>query len=350
MRVLHITPYFAPAFAYGGPPRSIHGLCRALVRAGIDVEVFTTNANGAAQLPAAPDGVENDGIPVRYFPLAAPHALWTRAACAHRWRSRSRRSTSSTCTACGIGPATMRRVWRAAPESRTSSRHAACFEPEALAIHRRRKAVAWQLFERRHIREAALLHATSARESETLTKRRFGPPIVLAPNGVDAAPFSGDDAGGVLRGLGIEPGARFVLFLGRVHPIKRLDLLAAAAARLAARDVRIVIAGPDEGGHRAAVAPLFAASGLATIWTGAVRRAAAIGSAHHGACARHVLGFRKLRPRGGRGYGRRDAGRRHAHVPVGRDRVRTRADGLTRARKRSRRRSTPFSPTRRARG
>jgi len=25
VRVLHITPYFAPAFAYGGPPRSILG-------------------------------------------------------------------------------------------------------------------------------------------------------------------------------------------------------------------------------------------------------------------------------------------------------------------------------------
>ena len=261
-----------------------------------------------------------DGIPVRYFPLAAPHALWNarglRASLAQSLPKVDIVHVHGLWHRPGYDAARLAR--RAGVPYVISPR--GMLEPEALAIHRRRKAVAWRLFERRHIREAALLHATSARESETLTKRRFGPPIVLAPNGVDAAPFSGDDAGGVLRGLGIEPGARFVLFLGRVHPIKRLDLLAAAAARLAARDVRIVIAGPDEGGHRAAVAPLFAASGLATIWTGAVDERQRFGSAHHGACARHVLGFRKLRPRGGRGYGRRDAGRRHAHVPVGRDR------------------------------
>jgi len=143
-------------------------------------------------------------------------------------------------------------------------------EAEALAIHGRRKAVAWRLFERRRIRGAALLHATSTRENQTLAARRLGPPIVLAPNGVDVARPAGVDPDAVLRAMGLDPGARFVLFLGRVHPIKRLDLLAQAAVLLRARDVRIVIAGPDENGHRAALAPMFEASGLATIWTGAV--------------------------------------------------------------------------------
>ena len=46
MRVVHVTPYFAPAFRYGGPPRSVLGLCRALGRAGADVRVVTTSANG----------------------------------------------------------------------------------------------------------------------------------------------------------------------------------------------------------------------------------------------------------------------------------------------------------------
>ena len=48
MRVLHVTPYFAPAFVYGGPPRSVLGLCRALRRAGAQVDVVTTTANGSA--------------------------------------------------------------------------------------------------------------------------------------------------------------------------------------------------------------------------------------------------------------------------------------------------------------
>ena len=40
------APYFAPAFCYGGPPRTILGLCQAERRLGIDVTVFTTTAEG----------------------------------------------------------------------------------------------------------------------------------------------------------------------------------------------------------------------------------------------------------------------------------------------------------------
>jgi len=76
MRVLHVTPYFAPAFRYGGPPRSILGLCRALGNAGVDVEVFATTANGTEPLPAAPGGTAYDGVSVRYFPLAWPKRYW----------------------------------------------------------------------------------------------------------------------------------------------------------------------------------------------------------------------------------------------------------------------------------
>ena len=66
MRVLHVTPYFAPAFCYGGPPRSIFGLSRSLQRVGVDVQVFTTTANGNTDLPASrQDGDRYGGIPVR---------------------------------------------------------------------------------------------------------------------------------------------------------------------------------------------------------------------------------------------------------------------------------------------
>src|SRR5262249_17859026 len=46
LRVLHVSAYFAPAFGYGGPPRSIHGLCKALASIDVDVDVVSTTANG----------------------------------------------------------------------------------------------------------------------------------------------------------------------------------------------------------------------------------------------------------------------------------------------------------------
>src|SRR5207247_3668361 len=47
VKVLHVTAYYAPAYVYGGPPRSVHGLVLALQRQGVDVDVFTTDANGS---------------------------------------------------------------------------------------------------------------------------------------------------------------------------------------------------------------------------------------------------------------------------------------------------------------
>jgi len=77
VRVLHVSPYFAPAFVYGGPPRSILGLCKGLQQSGIDVEVFTTTANGKTDMPASPvSGDRYEGVPVRYFARTVPRRLW----------------------------------------------------------------------------------------------------------------------------------------------------------------------------------------------------------------------------------------------------------------------------------
>ena len=73
VRVLHVSAYYAPAFVYGGPPRSIHGLCLALRRRGVDVSVYTTDANGVATLPPhLTEPHEYEGVPVTYFPRSWP--------------------------------------------------------------------------------------------------------------------------------------------------------------------------------------------------------------------------------------------------------------------------------------
>ena len=68
-----MSPYFAPAHLYGGPPASILGLCQGLQRAGVDVEVVTTTANGRTPLPPTGENAdEYDGVPVRYVAAAFP--------------------------------------------------------------------------------------------------------------------------------------------------------------------------------------------------------------------------------------------------------------------------------------
>jgi glycosyltransferase involved in cell wall biosynthesis len=65
-----------------------------------------------------------------------------------------------------------------------------------------------------------------------------------------------------------------VLFLGRLHPIKRVDLLidAFALVRVRRPDAHLVIAGPDETGLRPALESRAGDAAGATIWLGEVDR------------------------------------------------------------------------------
>ncbi len=52
LKLLHITPYYAPAWCYGGLVEAAHHLTRHLAMAGAEVRVLTTDANGPARLSA----------------------------------------------------------------------------------------------------------------------------------------------------------------------------------------------------------------------------------------------------------------------------------------------------------
>jgi len=141
----------------------------------------------------------------------------------------------------------------------------------AMRHHAARKRLAYQLIERRHLSSAALLHATSPAEALSIERRVAGVPVAILPNGVDAPPAA-CARGAFRRAHGLPDEAPLIAFLGRVHPIKRLDLLAAAFDRIrAARPgARLVIAGPDGESHRRRLEPLFRAAGDLVRWTGEV--------------------------------------------------------------------------------
>ena len=77
MKVLHVTAYFAPAYCYGGPPRSIYNLCSELIDCGIEVDVLTSTANGEGELDKSIIcEKEYMGVPVTYLSRARPKAYF----------------------------------------------------------------------------------------------------------------------------------------------------------------------------------------------------------------------------------------------------------------------------------
>jgi len=78
VRVLHVTPCFAPAWVYGGLPESAYQFARHLARAGASVRVLTTDANGwGKRLDAASMAAyeHRDLIEVRYCARVARQSV-----------------------------------------------------------------------------------------------------------------------------------------------------------------------------------------------------------------------------------------------------------------------------------
>lgn len=136
-------------------------------------------------------------------------------------------------------------------------------EPWALQHRALKKRLAWILYQRRDLLAARVLHATAEQEADNLRKLGLRQPIAVIPNGVELA---GLGAGLKWMGRGAaerrDEAGRTALFLSRIHPIKGLLPLVEAWDRLRPAGWRVIIAGPDEAGHRREVVASLRQKGL----------------------------------------------------------------------------------------
>lgn len=103
------------------------------------------------------------------------------------------------------------------------------------------KRLFWPLFQRPALATVSCFHATSEAEHEAVRRRGFRTPVAVIPNGIDI-PTSF---------LKQPASCRTLLFLGRLHPSKGLDLLLPAWRAVQDRflEWRLIIAGPDRDGY-----------------------------------------------------------------------------------------------------
>lgn len=246
MRVLYVVPSLLPES--GGPSRTVPELCRALAASGTEVTLFTTHVpgNGLAIDPrqepyqvvlfAAPDGALSGARQIyksirtraKDFDLIHIHSLW-----------------NFTTTLAAAAARREAIPYVLAPMGMLSD---ACLRQNRYALKR---AYAWT-FDRRTVEGATRLHFLNDDEEKASRNGRFRcPASFTAPNGADVGAVT-TSPGSFRKRYPELMNRRIMLFLGRLHAIKGLDLQLEALQGLVFKypDLIWVLVGPDDGEWR----------------------------------------------------------------------------------------------------
>jgi len=252
LRILHYTAYYAPAWCFGGPPRSVSALCEALAEQGHEVTVFTTNGGlaGQAEIPTDHCVVRN-GVTVHYFPaefnwmgLKSPQLEKAVA---------ERASEFDLLHVTGVwqptSPAACRAARGAGKPYISSPRGALGWY--SLKHRAWKKFPYYWLWERSNLRKSAALHFTSSMEAEECRKLGLRSPGYIVPNCIDVQIWNRDEEGGRAWRRRHKIGAQefVLLYAGRFHHKKGLDFLPEVCAKLESNlDWKLVLVGFEADG------------------------------------------------------------------------------------------------------
>ena len=232
MRLIHILPSLSEEAS--GPSYCVVRLCESLVAEHQQMTLATLDS---APLSTAPSFLKT-------FPLGLGPARLGRSPSMYRW-------LSECCKAGDVeilhnhGMWQMNAIYPAWAASRgdvqlVCSPHGALSE-WAMQHGSKVKKVFWPMLQRRALQQATCLHATADSEYRETRNLGFHQPVAIIPNGIDvpALPerLANDE--------------RTLLFLGRIHPKKGLDILLPAwgAIQKSFPNWRLVIAGKHDGDH-----------------------------------------------------------------------------------------------------
>ena len=258
MRVLHVVSTLAPAS--GGPTRVVRDLAIAQGDAGHAVTVCTTNRGNPVGEVLSDEyfaAVCGGDVDLEVFSVDFAPLLYSRGLV--RWFRRNVKAFDIV---------HVHGLYRfpptyAASRARRSDvpyivRPHGALDPFLYRQSSRSlllKRLYERLFDFPNLDAAGAIHYTTEDERDRAAPLKLRAPIFVVPNGVDWERFRTLPPRGALRhkwGVGDAP---LVLFLGRLHFKKGLDLLVPAfdALRRAMPDARLVIAGPENDDYGAKV-------------------------------------------------------------------------------------------------
>ncbi|MHB8159798.1 MAG: glycosyltransferase [Thermoleophilia bacterium] len=232
MRVIHVVPAITEEAA--GPSYSVPRLCESLIGTGVDVELVALDwAAMPVRLPY-----------LKTFPLGlGPRRLGVSPSM-RRWLKQEVTSgraeiihNHSLWMMSNVYPGNSVRDSRCrlvvSPRGTLSAR--------ALGVNALQKKIFWHVLQAPALRASACFHATAESEYEDIRRLGFRQPVCILPNGIDVPSLEETP----------NSGRRQLLFLGRIHPIKGIDILLHAWQAVEDRfpDWELHISGPANGGY-----------------------------------------------------------------------------------------------------
>lgn len=259
MRLLVAVPNFQPAFEWGGPVRSDWNLFRAVAQEGVQVTVVTSNARpyGRVQRPIrhCEEGVDIWRLPVigggrlpfatrfNVMPLMPPVLGW----------ALSRADLTHVPAVWGPTPvaALLGAQLRGLPAVVTPR---GTLEQGSMTHRAGRKRLALAMGVGALLRGVSAYHFVSRRELCASRGPLTGAAkAYVVPNPISLRPAKPRSPRSRMLTLGM---------FGRFHPVKGFDVILPALAKSERRDLRLVLAGPDEEGYRATVERLADCEGV----------------------------------------------------------------------------------------
>lgn len=245
---VHVIPSISNESS--GPSYSVVNLCRSLIEAGVEVTLVDLDDSDQKSKPDFVRSFKQTGYPMRLGRSPAMRAWLTEKAINGQINIMHNHSlwmmpNVYSCNAVkGINVPLV-----VSPRGTLSD--------WAMNNGSKIKKIFWPLVQYPALRAVACFHATA--ESEYLDIRRLGfrQPVAVIPNGIDIPATPQLSFGS----------ARTLLFLGRIHPVKGLDMLLPAWAALQYRfpDWRLRIVGPDNSGYLEQIKILAGQLGLERI-------------------------------------------------------------------------------------
>ena len=272
MKLLCVTPSYVPAHRFGGPIVSLHSMNKALAGKGVEVTVCTTSAGLEMNGGAAKESVI-EGVKIIYFPVCRLFEFMGPTG----WQFSPKMDRYLKSDIKDFDVVYILSIWNY--PSASAAHYCRKFKKPYIISPRGmlypymfgkkiwKKFLYYHLVSKRDLDGAAAVHYTSADEFLKCHERlSIKSAHIVMPNGVDLEEFGSIPSKEEFKKrYPFLEKKKIILFLGRIHWKKGLDLLVPAFAELAKKrsDVHLVIAGNDESGFAHKVKKWIVRCGLA---------------------------------------------------------------------------------------